>query len=687
MIYNKMLETLKTRLINEGSELFQTDTEGVTCESHRSIASLPTSFTPIKNISQVTPSINRTTLITFKCVICKLTCVKQYRALISKNDEIKAYCKTCARDVAHKTFKSTIENKNTIKENKRKEYTASIDETKERYCTCCKVVHPIDYYYHFQTGELTDKCKIKRLKKSKTKGNAQRKYDSTSLNTLVMKDGGKIVKIHHGKNGTITTKTNVDFECGRCKAKDTKVVSRIERTGAYCNVCSNDNASKKKSLAATGVTKKLVNRNEQAYINKRKYTLQDVKDILEGYNTYILDHNNDSKIGTKQTIKFICANSDCYNTREKQLRDLFRGGCYCEECTQINKSNKISELRSRPPQAVNDPTKEKICNECHWKRDIEQYKHDQNNNIETSLCKICRDKKKVKDNKRKTMLMLKVIEDPVNQQKCTSCNIIRDKHTEFTGTNITCNMCRKHGNKGYLKLKKHLKEFNDTYKDVKKCKRCLYVYDVASFETCIQKKTGVLCKTCRDYMFDRNDEITNHYLKLKMDGDGCVDCGEDDIRLLEFDHIDRESKLKGMSECGSIEMLNIEYKKCELRCGICHRRRTKIQLNYGNNSRAGKVYVDMRKIEIGGCQICGWYDETLLEALEFDHVERDEKICCVSTMIINNIPFDMIDMEISKCQLLCIHCHKLKTIEDNGYYLYKNESRKVLREQITLQTK
>jgi len=39
-------------------------------------------------------------------------------------------------------------------------------------------------------------------------------------------------------------------------------------------------------------------------------------------------------------------------------------------------------------------------------------------------------------------------------------------------------------------------------------------------------------------------------------------------------------------------------------------------------------------------------------------------------MIANSYSVNDIETEIKKCQLLCIHCHKLKTIEDNGYYLY-----------------
>jgi hypothetical protein len=57
----------------------------------------------------------------------------------------------------------------------------------------------------------------------------------------------------------------------------------------------------------------------------------------------------------------------------------------------------------------------------------------------------------------------------------------------------------------------------------------------------------------------------------------CVDCGETDIRVLEFDHRrDKRGNVTKLArdECG-IETLRAEVAKCEIRCGNCHRRRTR----------------------------------------------------------------------------------------------------------------
>lgn len=53
----------------------------------------------------------------------------------------------------------------------------------------------------------------------------------------------------------------------------------------------------------------------------------------------------------------------------------------------------------------------------------------------------------------------------------------------------------------------------------------------------------------------------------------CVDCGETDVRALEFDHIDRESKIDNIGRCiRSMGMKNLieEIDKCVVRCANHH---------------------------------------------------------------------------------------------------------------------
>lgn len=62
----------------------------------------------------------------------------------------------------------------------------------------------------------------------------------------------------------------------------------------------------------------------------------------------------------------------------------------------------------------------------------------------------------------------------------------------------------------------------------------------------------------------------------------CVDCGESDPIVLEFDHRDRKTKFKIVSTMlsghYSWQSVESEIQKCDVRCANCHRRRTYIQL-------------------------------------------------------------------------------------------------------------
>jgi len=68
------------------------------------------------------------------------------------------------------------------------------------------------------------------------------------------------------------------------------------------------------------------------------------------------------------------------------------------------------------------------------------------------------------------------------------------------------------------------------------------------------------------------------YVKDYLESHACVDCGEDDIIVLEFDHINREEKFKSISfmvqHNYSIDSIKKEIEKCEVRCANCHRRKS-----------------------------------------------------------------------------------------------------------------
>lgn len=61
----------------------------------------------------------------------------------------------------------------------------------------------------------------------------------------------------------------------------------------------------------------------------------------------------------------------------------------------------------------------------------------------------------------------------------------------------------------------------------------------------------------------------------------CVDCGEKDIAVLEFDHIHKYRKSNDVSKLitmrSPFKKVVSEISKCEVRCANCHRRKTALE--------------------------------------------------------------------------------------------------------------
>lgn len=69
----------------------------------------------------------------------------------------------------------------------------------------------------------------------------------------------------------------------------------------------------------------------------------------------------------------------------------------------------------------------------------------------------------------------------------------------------------------------------------------------------------------------------------------CVDCGETDPIVLEFDHQDAKSKFKTIAQMlsghYSWQSVEKEIRKCDVRCANCHRRKTHVQLQYWGRTK------------------------------------------------------------------------------------------------------
>lgn len=61
----------------------------------------------------------------------------------------------------------------------------------------------------------------------------------------------------------------------------------------------------------------------------------------------------------------------------------------------------------------------------------------------------------------------------------------------------------------------------------------------------------------------------------------CIDCGEPDIIVLDFDHLgDKKDDISNLiGHARSLSVIIKEIDKCVVRCANCHRRKTAIELN------------------------------------------------------------------------------------------------------------
>lgn len=95
---------------------------------------------------------------------------------------------------------------------------------------------------------------------------------------------------------------------------------------------------------------------------------------------------------------------------------------------------------------------------------------------------------------------------------------------------------------------------------------------------------------------ERKARVTReNYRKIFMEYfiHGCVDCGENDHRLLEFDHvkgIKKRGRIRPTEGVGSLvragykwETIEKEIQKCKIRCRNCHHLKTHKQFDYMKN--------------------------------------------------------------------------------------------------------
>lgn len=128
---------------------------------------------------------------------------------------------------------------------------------------------------------------------------------------------------------------------------------------------------------------------------------------------------------------------------------------------------------------------------------------------------------------------------------------------------IRCPRCDTHKDESQFNLNKNKKTGRQAY-----CKECQRSFDKSFYNKSESRRAGIHERNLSRYL--ENKQFVLDYLKKNP----CVDCGESDPVVLDFDHRrDKKYHVSCMVRSCSIKTIESEIEKCDIRCANCHRRK------------------------------------------------------------------------------------------------------------------
>lgn len=107
------------------------------------------------------------------------------------------------------------------------------------------------------------------------------------------------------------------------------------------------------------------------------------------------------------------------------------------------------------------------------------------------------------------------------------------------------------------------------------CRRCKSINDASYYKNNAEEQKR---RTKKEYLFSQLkvwEYLSTH---------SCIDCGESNPIVLEFDHRDTRKKVKHvsflLSNSKSWPIIEREIRKCDVRCANCHRIKTAQQFHW-----------------------------------------------------------------------------------------------------------
>lgn len=275
-------------------------------------------------------------------------------------------------------------------------------------------------------------------------------------------------------------------------------------------------------------------------------------------------------------------------------------------------------------------------------------------------------------------------------KQCILCkeSKARDAFAKNTKTNDGlqnyCKSCQKvYRNK--LKQKPKLKV------EYLQCSRCNITKTIDDFPKVNTSSTGYgsWCKECKRTYQKTHDYYEKHknrrrervkWFRSIKTGVPCTDCGQIfEPSCMDYDHIGNnkiENVARMVVHNFPKEKILEEIEKCELVCALCHNRRTQKRLDEkGENKYSPHMQrnIDIiNKAKSVPCECCRKQYEPF--NMQFDHIDpmvKDANVCQLK-----NATLDKLMLEISRCRVLCIICHRKKNLAEQIDNVYPKSRKK-----------
>jgi len=131
-------------------------------------------------------------------------------------------------------------------------------------------------------------------------------------------------------------------------------------------------------------------------------------------------------------------------------------------------------------------------------------------------------------------------------------------------------------------IEKNESQFSWKHQNIQRSTTCKVCHSIYRRQHYLSNHTKYIIKAAKNNKIYkvRNKNKIIEYLK----NHSCVDCGEKDPVVLDFDHCNKETKNNNVStlvhNSNSWKTILEEIAKCEVRCANCHRRRHARQKSY-----------------------------------------------------------------------------------------------------------